>query len=346
MFPVSFTNKVINNYTKVGNVVLDPFAGRATAVYSAAIQDRVGIGIEINPVGWVYGKAKLFSAKKNDVIKRLEMLDNKSNNYLKASKQLPVFFRFCYSNQVKKFLLAARDQLDWRRCPVDWTIMALLLVYLHGKREASLSNQMRQTKSMSPPYAIRWWKEKKITPPEVDPLEFLIKRIDWRYANGCPKTSGSQVYLGDCNKVLPRLQNSLYRRGLKSVHLLLTSPPYYRVTNYYYDQWLRLWLLGFSPVAYSNHGLYKGRFGNRNEYSQLLLSVFHKASQLLAKDAVVYVRTDAREFTYQTTLQILKEVFPEKRLSIIEQPFRSSTQTHLFGDKSKKVGEIDLILEP
>lgn len=33
--------------------------------------------------------------------------------------------------------------------------MALLSVHLHGKRADSLSNQMRQTKSMSPEYAIR-----------------------------------------------------------------------------------------------------------------------------------------------------------------------------------------------
>ena len=26
--------------------------------------------------------------------------------------------------------------------------------------------------------------------------------------------------------------------------LFFTSPPYYGVTNYFYDQWLRFWLLG------------------------------------------------------------------------------------------------------
>src|SRR4030042_4486682 len=62
MFPVSFADAVIQQYTDKGDVVLDPFAGRATAVYSAAVQHRIGIGIELNPVGWVYGKTKLFPA--------------------------------------------------------------------------------------------------------------------------------------------------------------------------------------------------------------------------------------------------------------------------------------------
>jgi hypothetical protein len=48
---------------------------------------------------------------------------------------------------------------------VDCTAMALLLVNMHGTRDASLSNQLRQTKSMSPDYAIAWWEEHRLQPP-------------------------------------------------------------------------------------------------------------------------------------------------------------------------------------
>ena len=62
--------------------------------------------------------------------------------------------------------------------------MALLLVHLHGKRTDSLSNQMRQTKSLSPQYAVRWWDERGLEPPDIDPVEFMKKKLKWRYAKG------------------------------------------------------------------------------------------------------------------------------------------------------------------
>ena len=59
MFPTLFADDVVARFTEPGDWVLDPFAGRGTAVYSAAIADRHGVGIELNPVGWLYGATKL-----------------------------------------------------------------------------------------------------------------------------------------------------------------------------------------------------------------------------------------------------------------------------------------------
>ena len=51
MFPTTFADEVVREYTQIGDAVLDPFAGRGTAIYSAAIQQRHAVGVEINPVG-------------------------------------------------------------------------------------------------------------------------------------------------------------------------------------------------------------------------------------------------------------------------------------------------------
>src|SRR5260370_16115060 len=91
--------------------------------------------------------------------------------------------------------MGARENLGWRACRVDRTVMALMLVYLHGKQGAALSNQMRQTKSMAPDYAVRWWRERGLVPPDLDPVDFLLSRLRWRYARGLPTTDGSGRYL-------------------------------------------------------------------------------------------------------------------------------------------------------
>jgi hypothetical protein len=66
----------------------------------------------------------------------------------------------------------------------------------------------------------------------------------------------------------------------------------------------------------------------------------------MTPDAIIYVRTDAREFTLQTTLEVLQEAFPNKKIDIQLRPLAKKTQTALFGDSSAKPGEVDIILTP
>lgn len=343
MFPTGFADGVVAAYTSSGDSVLDPFAGRGTVVFSAAAQDRVGIGIELNPVGWVYAQTKLRPADAAAVGETLFGLAREAKRYREAARQLPPFFSACFSSEVLEFLLAAR-KLDWRGRIVDRTVMALLLIYLHGKRGSALSNQMRQAKSMSPAYAVRWWQKRGFKPPELDPVEFMLKRVAWRYARGLPKATCSRAYLGDSTRTLPLIREPLRRAGAAPVRLLFTSPPYYKITNYHYDQWLRLWLLGGPPNARRAGGRYRARFEGRTAYEGLLRKVFQRSVPLLHRNATVYVRTDRRKFTYQTTKKILTELFPTKQLSRVVRPFGRPTQTHLFGDKSSKCGEVDLVL--
>lgn len=346
MFPSTFADNVIAQYTSPGDTVVDPFAGRGTSIFSAAVNGRQGIGIELNPVGWVYARAKLYPAPYDEVKDRLTELAHEAERYQDAARELPAFFHHCFCDRVVTFLLAARAGLNWRYRPVDWTLMALLLVHLHGKRKNSLSNQMRQTKSMSPDYAVRWWEEHGSVPPDIDPLGFMQDRLKWRYAKGRPTTSRGQVYLGDSVSVLPKLARRVEAGTLASPKLLFTSPPYFSLTNYHYDQWLRLWLLGGPPNARRTTGRHRGKFEHRDRYKRLLADVFRAAATMLAPDASVYVRTDRRPFTYEATLTALREAFPSMELREQIRPFLRPTQTALFGDSGSKVGEVDFILLP
>jgi len=224
--------------------------------------------------------------------------------------------------------------------------MAILLVYLHGKEGQALSNQMRQTKAMSPDYAVKWWAENGTKAPALDPVEFMQQRIRWRYAKGVVEANESHVRLGNSITLLPQLKQHMHEQGVAKATLLLTSPPYFGVTNYHYDQWLRLWLLGFEPNAYVTRGPYQGRFTNQTGYRILLKKVFRHAAEVVEKNAVIYVRTSKDTFTKEATLDALREAFPKKHLVERSRPFRKPTQTHLFGDKTPKPGEVDLILMP
>lgn len=346
MFPVDFAFQVVNKFSKPGDYVLDPFSGRSTSIYAGGVLGRHSLGIEINPVGWLYGSVKLNPANEVDVIDRLLDIYNKRGYYNRAIKRMPEFYRICYCDDVLKFLLSARKNLDWKNDSTDATLMSIILVYLHAKIGEGLSNQMRMTKSMGMNYSIKWWKENKLnTPPEVNPLELILNKIKWRYKKGIPKVSESAVVFGDSTIELQNIVKRAKENKIK-FSLLFTSPPYCSVTDYHADQWLRLWLLGGNVIPRKSQEKHKGRFIDKEKYYALLNDVFELSAKLMKRKSTVYVRTDRREYTYNTTLNILKEKFPKHKVKIINKPLKAETktQTKLFGDKSMKPGEVDIIL--
>ncbi len=344
MFPVEFAFNVINKYSDKNDYILDPFAGRCSSIFAGGVLGRNSHGIEINPIGWLYGSSKLKPAPKDEIKTKLNDIYNKRNYYERSIKKLPKFYRICFCDEVLKFLLSAKANLNWKEKSVDSTLMSILLVYLHGKIGEGLSNQMRMTKAMGMNYSVEWWKKNKmINPPEINPLDFILKKIEWRYEKGLPNITSSKVYYGDSTFKLNSLIQKSKERNFK-YSLLFTSPPYYSITNYHSDQWLRLWLLGYEPEQSKSSLKYKGRFISKLNYTNLLNKVFYKSSLIMSKQSTIYVRTDARKYTFETTKDILKNHFPKHYLKSIKRPFKNKTQTQLFGDFEDKPGEIDLIL--
>jgi hypothetical protein len=127
--------------------------------------------------------------------------------------------------------------------------------------------------------------------------------------------------------------------------MLFTSPPYFEVTNYFKDQWLRNWMLGGPNRPSSGSHPYMKRFDSKVRYKKLLEHAFASAAQTLHSNAVVLVRTDAREYTLETTKAVLADVFPDKFMRTYRAPLNDRlSQTALFGDKQKKPGEVDILL--
>ncbi len=251
----------------------------------------------------------------------------------------------CYCKDALKFLLSARKYLNWRFSKVDSTLMSIILVYLHGKIGEGLSNQMRMTKAMGPIYSVRWWRENGFRkPPELDAADLVRKKVEWRYFKGTPQIQDSKVIFGDSTEKL-RNVSRFSKQSERKFSLLFTSPPYCDVTDYHADQWLRLWMLGGSFYPTSLREKNKGRFVGKDSYYELLDNVFCQTAKLMARKSTVYVRTDKRNFTFETTLEILTQHFPKHSVSIMDKPRHSRSQTDLHGNSSKEAGEIDILLK-
>lgn len=335
MMPRAFAEAQIRRFTDYGDAVLDPFCGRGTVPFVAASLGRRYTGIEIFDVGWVFASAKTSPAPRDLVEKRLRDMSMLSATEIVDSD----FFRYAYAPDVLKFLCASREHLNWKTDSVDRTLMALILVSLHDKIGNGFSNQMRQTKAVDPAYAIAWWKANNmLTPPDIDPVALIQRKINWRYAKGVPILQPGRILSGDCTQIL----------GTSEVHgkhrLLLTSPPYYGVTNYCVDQWMRQWMLGGAPTTERNSHPFLNRFTNREVYRSLIETMLTKSSKLLTDDATLVIRTDAREFTLTCTIEAIRKAFPAKKIFKRMAPLKGKSQTALFGSKTEPPGEVDIFV--
>lgn len=152
-------------------------------------------------------------------------------------------------------------------------------------------------------------------------------------------TPHSRVALGEASRCL-----RAHGPDQEPVRLILTSPPYRGVTHYRLDNWLRLWALRAGPCWPQWSA--REKYASADRYTRLLRSVFGAVRQHASRHAVWYVRTDARARTRTVTARVLASLLPQHALWHKPVPYRQFTQTALYGDKTEKPGEIDLLFLP
>ena len=350
MFPMNYVEGMIRKYSNPGDAVLDPFAGRFSVPAVASYMRRVGCGMEISPLGWLYGRVKLAPAqRRSDVLNRLHEMHDASRQYTSEAASMDRFFRMCYCTDVLRFLLACRASLKWKKSVVDATLMAVIMVVLHHGIRRGLSNQIRQPKAMAPRYSVKWWKSRGLEkPPQVDVVKFLSGRINYLYARGVFRYGNSKALLGDSCTILASAEVEKWQQTHGGVKLLFTSPPYWSLVNYFKDQWLRLWMLGGKPSPAVRAHAYEKGFHSKDEYRHLIETVFERSAKMMRKDGIVVVRMDARPFTMQTVLNALDKSFPgHKRAKRGMAVTKGQTQTLLFNNATPpNAGERDLVLVP
>nr|WP_321510172.1 hypothetical protein [uncultured Hyphomonas sp.] len=333
MFPVHFAREAIDRFCPARGGVIDPFCGRGTTSFVSQLSGRPSLASDLNPVAWIFAKTKTdpYPNKIGLWNRVVQLLDLVCTEDRVAENE---FQKLAWSAEVLGFLNAARRNLDWRRNKLDRTLMALILIHLHGKLGEGLSNQMRQAKAMAPDYSVRWWQGQSLSPPQIDVRRFFARKLDWRYAKGIPKPrADARVYLGDCRKTLRKIEGF-------NAKMIITSPPYYGLTNYSYDNWIRLWMLGGPSLPDSSS---RERYGNQVRYRDLIEESLGECRSLSADNVTVLLRTSAQEFSKEIAIQAIKDTWPEHRLFLKFDKASGPTQTALYGHKWTKRGEVDLL---
>jgi hypothetical protein len=239
MYPLGFPLRVLTQYGKQGDWVIDPFCGRGTTNFAARLRRMPSVGIDSSPVAAALAQAKLASATPEQVVATARAILRAAG----APKQLPSgeFWRLAYHEHTLIQLCQLREAL-LAECGSDTLILlrAILLGALHGPRPKGapsyFSNQSPRTFAPKPKYAVKFWTERDLRPTKVVVLSVIATRAD-RYLTESPPSVAGKVLLSDSREA------GTYA-DMPKARFVVTSPPYYGMRTYLPDQWLRLWFLG------------------------------------------------------------------------------------------------------
>jgi hypothetical protein len=319
MFPETFAEKWIARLTKPRQVILDPFCGRGTTPFQALLMRRRAIACDINPVAFCITQAKTSHVSRGGVLRRITQLEKQfdPDEWDSLRRQQSEFFRVAFSAGTLRQILFLRHTLQWRSIATDSMIAALVLGSLHGESEVSpsyLSNQMPRTISTKPAYSVRFWRRHGFRAPRRDAFELLRSMTKFRFASKLP--GGNAHIVNQDMRALPTLLGHQRRR----ISCVITSPPYFDVTNFEEDQWLRLWFLGGLP--HPTRGLVSrdDRHEDANKYWSFIADMWRSLGQVLAPRSHIVIRLGTGRFDAKRLISPLaaSSQFAQRQVELLD----------------------------
>ncbi|GAD52504.1 DNA modification methylase [Halarchaeum acidiphilum MH1-52-1] len=235
-FPASLANYFIKRFTNSGDVVLDPFCGGGTAPLEALFLNRTAWASDAFSYAHTLTTAKCDPLPRDELTTYLDQkldesdtIDN-TNFRLLDNEDLHVF----YSDYTLDQLLRLREVLADDTSREAMYLKALVCGVLHGPSEMFLSLSTRDTFSGSTDYVRRYAEKNNLERPERDIRDSVLRKQDLLERDPWPTNPDSNVVKADARD-LPFENNN--------ADLILTSPPYMRVLDYAWNNWIRLWWL-------------------------------------------------------------------------------------------------------
>ena len=256
-FPSALADYFINNFSNVGDLILDPYSGKGTAPYQACLLDRVGFGTDVTPEAYILTGAKVHTINHEEAVSYLKSIRFGISNI--NIKHVPSEVKVFFSTKTLAQILVIRERLledleleaekiDYANGDLFHTAktkkqqlaqywLGILVGILHGSSTYSLSLPCSHSFSMAPNYTKNYAKKHKLKKPDRNVINCMIQRSNFLQSAGIARIQGKS-YLCKAQE--------LPESWVEKFDLIVTSPPYFTAQSYAWDNWLREWLLGFN----------------------------------------------------------------------------------------------------
>ena len=233
---------LIQRFTRQGDTVLDPFCGIGTIPLEACLNGRIGIGIDINDIGYANTLAKVSKLDAHKVEMEIQKLDTfmqgytpSNNELLQADCKLPIsngaISEYYHFDTLKEIIAARRYfQTISKENAEQQFLFACMLHILHGNRPYALSKRSNNQTPLK---------------PRADD-EAIYKNVIEKVREKAERMYKCLQYT-DMFRTGGAYCTSVFSNPIQSdaIDAIITSPPFASSTRFYSSNWLRLWFCGW-----------------------------------------------------------------------------------------------------
>jgi tRNA G10 N-methylase Trm11 len=152
--------------------------------------------------------------------------------------------------------------------------------------------------------------------------------------------------LGDVREI----DKNIEKITKEKVQLVVTSPPYLKITSYEEDQWLRLWFLGYPPIPSQGKITKDDRISSQDKYIDFLGSTWKTIYKVMKRGGIIVCRIGQSAKDSYPLKDIINDSIKRSgvNLKLIKQsysPFKKIRQAQMFGGQCLNSGEYDFVIK-
>ena len=301
----------IENYSKRGEVVLDPFVGAGTTALEAALRGRIAFGSDTNPLAVRMAEAKLFPADLTEVTLALQLLNLRRPFDLRIHTELLApFFHLDTAREIVNLREQLREQKAGTRSAarVASFIELVALSILHGHSAGFFSGYTFPQVSLTPEEQIKLNDKRGQEPDYRAVLPRLLRRTASVLRDGCTSAM-RQAAVHE-----PSRRHKIWRSDARrltevrsgTVSLVLGGPPLPGAQPRLSEQWLRYW---FSGIAVKDPAEVQTQCPTISSWRDFMVEVLAELARVVVRGGRVVL--DLKEMRVDNETVKLDEVIVE-----------------------------------
>ena len=223
----------IDIFTKEGDVVYDPFAGRGTTLIEAALMRRKVVSNDANPLSRLLVEPRLNIPTIEEIEYRLDSIKLEKS---KSDIDLSMFFH----RDTESEIISLKNQLG--ASSIDNWIRMVATNRLTGHSAGFFSGYTLPPNQAASQKSQKVINERLgIAPPYKNTKEIILKKskslqrnLNSRIVEELEMIGQSAIFSDEDSSDTPHILDS-------SINLTVTSPPFLNIVKYTDDNWLRCW---------------------------------------------------------------------------------------------------------